>query len=274
MSYRLVALDLDGTLLDSHFEIRPESVVAIAELRRRGIGVMIVTGRHHVAVAPYHRALDLDLPAICCNGTYLFDFQTGEARMGKSLSHTQALFVLKKVRERGVHALMYLENAITYERSEPHLAHLLAWSATLAPSDRPAFVQVENFESAVIGARVIWKFALSHPFYEPLGALVADLEREMGLACEWSGENRVDIAQGGNSKGNLLSKWLEMQGIVPPEVVAFGDGLNDISMLKLVGLGVAMGNSTHAVQIAANRVAGSHNSSAIADILSQYVLTA
>lgn len=272
MNYRLIALDLDGTLLDSNFEIRPESVAAICELRRRGIGVMIVTGRHHVAVAPYHHALGLDLPAICCNGTYLFDFSTGQPEMCKPLSHTQALFVLRKIREHGVHALMYVENAITYEQSEPHLARLLTWSKNLSLAERPTFKEVDSFETAVVGARVIWKFALSHALYDPLSAIVADLEREMGLSCEWSADNRVDVAQSGNSKGNLLASWLETQGIAPSDVVAFGDGLNDISMLRLAGLGVAMGNSTHAVQIAADLVTGSNDSSAIADTLLQHVL--
>jgi len=274
VKYRLVVFDLDGTLLDSDFQVRPESIVSIDALRRQGIGAMIVTGRHHVAAAPYHRALGLDLPAICCNGTYLFNYATGQSQMGKPLSHTQALFMLRKIRERGVHALMYINDAITYEQTEPHLARLLAWAQTLSPSERPTFRQVENFESTVINSPIIWKFALSHSLYEPLGELVADVQREMGLACEWSGENRVDVAQGGNSKGNLLAQWLETQGISPTEVVAFGDNLNDISMLQLVGLGVAMGNSTHAVQISADRVIGSHNSAAIADTLHRYMLTA
>ena len=274
MKYKLVVFDLDGTLLDSDLQVRPESIAAIDQLHRRGIGAMIVTGRHHVAVGPYHHALGLELPAICCNGTYLFNFETGQTQMGKPLSHTQALFMLRKIRERGVHALMYVDDAITYEESEPHLARLLAWAETLPPSLRPTFQQVENFESTVINSPIIWKFALSHSLYEPLGELVADIQREMGLACEWSGENRVDVAQGGNSKGQMLANWLETQGIAPSEVVAFGDNLNDISMLQLVGLGVAMGNSTHAVQISANRVIGSNNSSAIADTLQRYVLAA
>ena len=272
MKYRLVAFDLDGTLLDSDLQLRPESIAAIETLRQRGIGAMIVTGRHHVATAPYQQALGLELPAICCNGTYLFNFESRQSLMGKPLSHTQALFMLRKIRERGVHALMYVDDAITYEQTEPHLARLLVWAETLPPAQRPTFRQVENFESTVINAPIIWKFALSHPVYEPLGELVTDIQREMGLACEWSGDNRVDVAQGGNSKGHLLAQWLETQGIAPAAVVAFGDNLNDISMLQLVGLGVAMGNSTHAVQISADRVIGSHNSSAIADTLQRYVL--
>ena len=93
MSYRLVALDLDGTLLDSGLAIRPESVEVIAEARRQGVEVMLVTGRHHVVTAPYHRQLGLETPAICCNGTYLYDFGAQRASLGNPLSRTQALLL-------------------------------------------------------------------------------------------------------------------------------------------------------------------------------------
>ena len=63
MTYRLVALDLDGTLLDSQLQIRTETIDALSRLRAQGIQAMIVTGRHHVAAYPYWQQLGLDLPA-------------------------------------------------------------------------------------------------------------------------------------------------------------------------------------------------------------------
>lgn len=271
MSFRLVALDLDGTLLDSRLQIRPESVDAVAGLRQRGVDVMLVTGRHHVAAAPYHRALGLDLPAICCNGSYLFDFRRGEALMPNPLSRTQALFLLRKIRESGVHALMYIHHAITYERTEPHLARLLAWADTQRPEDRAAFQHVARFEDVAIAADIVWKFALTHPIAERLAELVADVERDMGLACEWSGPRRVDIAQGGNSKGALLERWLAANDIPAERVIAFGDSPNDISMLRLAGLGVAMAGCAPEVREAADWLAGTNDSDTIARTLERFL---
>ncbi|KLU19670.1 pyridoxal phosphate phosphatase, partial [Proteus mirabilis] len=74
MSYRVIALDLDGTLLDDQKRILPESLEALNLARKAGVKVLIVTGRHHVAIHPFYQALDLDTPAICCNGTYLYDY--------------------------------------------------------------------------------------------------------------------------------------------------------------------------------------------------------
>lgn len=75
MSYRVIALDLDGTLLDNQKRILPQSLAALAQARAAGIKVVVVTGRHHVAIHPFYQALEIDTPAICCNGTYLYDFQ-------------------------------------------------------------------------------------------------------------------------------------------------------------------------------------------------------
>ncbi|WP_277395227.1 HAD-IIB family hydrolase [Erwinia sp. JH02] len=71
MSYRIIALDLDGTLLTPSKTILPESLEALKKAQQAGIKILIVTGRHHVAIHPFYQALALDTPAICCNGTYL-----------------------------------------------------------------------------------------------------------------------------------------------------------------------------------------------------------
>ncbi|KPA08544.1 HAD-IIB family hydrolase [Pantoea agglomerans] len=71
MNYRVIALDLDGTLLTPAKTILPQSIEALNQARQAGVHVAIVTGRHHCAIHPFYQALQLDTPAICCNGTYL-----------------------------------------------------------------------------------------------------------------------------------------------------------------------------------------------------------
>ena len=71
MTTRVIALDLDGTLLTPKKTLLPSSIEALARAREAGYQLIIVTGRHHVAIHPFYQALALDTPAICCNGTYL-----------------------------------------------------------------------------------------------------------------------------------------------------------------------------------------------------------
>ena len=74
MNYQVIALDLDGTLLTHEKKILPESIKALTDARKAGAKVVIVTGRHFVAIHPFYQALELDTPAICCNGALLYDY--------------------------------------------------------------------------------------------------------------------------------------------------------------------------------------------------------
>lgn len=274
MSYRMIALDLDGTLLDGANRIREETLAALRQCRARGLQVVLVTGRHHVAAYPYYHQLGLDSPVLCCNGTYAYDYQARNALFSNPLTKQQAHQILEKIRQYGVHSLMYVDNAMTYETREPHLDTLLAWADPLPEHVRPAITRVDRFEAEIERVAIIWKFAISHPDTDELQAFIADVEDHIGLSCERSGHHRYDVAQAGNSKGGLLAAWLKTQGIDPAEVIAFGDNHNDISMLEMAGMGVAMGNSDDTVKASARLIIGNNNSNAIADTLHRYVVMA
>lgn len=76
MKYKLVAIDLDGTLLNSHGDIWPEVVKQIKTLSNN-INFILTTGRHHSTVVFYHQQLALKTPIICCNGSYLYEVTSG-----------------------------------------------------------------------------------------------------------------------------------------------------------------------------------------------------
>ncbi|WP_192457182.1 pyridoxal phosphatase [Musicola keenii] len=272
MTYRVIALDLDGTLLTQKKTILPESLMALELAKQAGIKILIVTGRHHSAIHPFYQALELDTPAICCNGTYLYDYQTQRASCANPLQPHQARQVLDMLEHFAIHGLMYADDTMMYQHTTGHITRSLAWSQTLPEHQRPAFQQVENLHVATHDAGNIWKFATSHADSAALNEFAASVEHELGLACEWSWIDQVDVAQTGNSKGNLLQRWAASQGIAMNEIVAFGDNFNDISMLSNVGLGVAMGNSADDVKARADLVIGHNEQPGIADIIMSRVL--
>lgn len=272
MHYRLIALDLDGTLLNARKQILPESLAALAEARAAGLEVMIVTGRHHVAIHPFYRALALDTPAICCNGTYLYDYLGQRVLAADPLHADQAQAVLDRLEAQQIHGLLYVDNAMIYQRPTGHVQRSHAWAESLPADQRPVLQQVESLREAAQHADAIWKFATSDEDGDRLRDFAAGIERDLGLSCEWSWHDQVDVAQAGNSKGRRLAEYAATRGIALDQVVAFGDNFNDISMLESVGLGVAMGNSDDAVKARAQRVIGSNETPAIADFLRQHVL--
>ncbi|MTD26772.1 pyridoxal phosphatase [Erwinia sorbitola] len=272
MSYRIIALDLDGTLLTPTKTILPESLDALQKAQQAGIKILIVTGRHHVAIHPFYQALALDTPAICCNGTYLYDYQAKKVLQSDPLPKEQALRVIEMLDTAGIHGLLYVDDAMLYQAETGHVTRTINWGLTLPEAQRPTFLHVDSLADAARNAHSIWKFALSHADTAALQQFAEKVEAEMGLACEWSWHDQVDIAKAGNSKGKRLAEWVAANGYQMSDVIAFGDNYNDLSMLETVGLGVAMGNADEAIKARAKRVIGTNLEPGIAEIIYREVL--
>ena len=274
MKYRLVALDLDGTLLDSSLQIRLQTIDALQRVRQQGVQVMIVTGRHHTAAHAYWHQLGLELPAICCNGTYIYDFRQHRPLIGNPLTREEAGELLDIVRQHPVHAMVYIDEAMTYETDSAHLDGLRRWSASLPEAVRPRLEPVDSFDRLIEETGTIWKFLVASEDIHVLEAFEQTVGARREFSCVRSAGNRVDIARGGNIKGQRLAEFIAQQGILPQEVIAFGDQNNDKEMLELAGFGVAMGNSRNEVRDCADWVTGTNDSNGIAEVLHRFVLTA
>lgn len=272
MSYRVIALDLDGTLLDNQKRILPQSLAALAEARAAGVKVVLVTGRHHVAIHPFYHALQIETPAICCNGTYLYDFQQKKVLDADPLAKEQAKRVLQLLKQSDIHGLMYVDDAMLYQEPSGHVIRTLAWAEGLPEVQRPTLLQVNSLAQAADDVQAIWKFATSYSDIPALHNFAKMIEKELRLACEWSWHDQVDIVKDGNSKGKRLQQWVESQGLRMDQVVAFGDNYNDLSMLEAVGLGVAMGNADDAIKERADLVIADHLQPGIAAVIRTKVL--
>ncbi|MBK0035392.1 pyridoxal phosphatase [Erwinia sp. S43] len=272
MSYRIIALDLDGTLLTPNKTILPESLEALAKARQAGVKVLIVTGRHHVAIHPFYQALALDTPAICCNGTYLYDYQAKKVLHSDPLPKDQAQRVIEMLDDAAIHGLLYVDDAMLYQAETGHVTRTINWGLTLPESQRPTFLHVDSLAGAAQSAQSIWKFAVSHQDTAELQRFAQKVEDELGLACEWSWHDQVDIAKAGNSKGKRLAEWVAAEGYQMSDVLAFGDNYNDLSMLETVGLGVAMGNADEAIKARAGRVIGTNLEPGIAETIYREIL--
>ncbi|CAK9884500.1 MAG: Pyridoxal phosphate phosphatase YbhA [Candidatus Erwinia impunctatus] len=272
MRYRVIALDLDGTLLTAKKTILPESLLALNKAREAGVKVILVTGRHHVAIHPFYQTLALNTPAICCNGSYSYDYQTKGVLQADPLSLSQTLQVIDVLKQTSIHGLLYVDDAMLYTEETGHITRALQWEQTLPQHQRPTLNRVNSLEQGAREAKSIWKFALAHPERDELHTFIAQIESKFGLACEWSWIDQVDIAQTGNSKGKRLAQWVESQGYTMNDVVAFGDNYNDISMLERAGLGVAMGNADEAVKQRADIVISNNEEPGIAQLIEERIL--
>lgn len=268
MTYQAIAFDLDGTLLSSNATILESSKKAIQQVREKGVKVFFVTGRHHTAVRPYYAEMKLDTPVVCCNGTYLYDFHQDKVLAGNPLSPELASSLIQQAQAQGIHTAVYFRDAMTYEQLNPHFEKFQKWVASCPENVRPDVHQVESFQQEIDKGTTVWKVLISDPDLEKMQNFVDTLPLDQ-VSPEWSWVDRADITAVGNNKGACLLELLQIEGISPDAVVAFGDNFNDISMLQAVGLGIAMGGSEAEVQQAAKRTIGSNHEDSIAQTLAE-----
>lgn len=259
MSYKVLALDLDGTVLTDRQTIHPEVKQAITEASRR-CHVVIVTGRHHTAARPYYDELELTTPIICCNGTYIYDYLSETVATQNAITRQDALEFIALCEKLPGKLVTYVSDAMTYLRSNPapYMKALEQWAEELKGTQRPNIHAVASFRDLVQQTDFIWKFVVEGP-PDSLASLIANDWVKTRFSAERSWSNRVDFAAQGNSKGKRLREYVDALGYDPDHVIAVGDNHNDTSMLHYAGLGVAMNNADDPVKSEADMVCATDN---------------
>ncbi|MGG4609424.1 Cof-type HAD-IIB family hydrolase [Providencia sp. Me31A] len=271
--YKVLALDLDGTVLTQEHTIHPSVKQAIQAAAKK-CHVMIVTGRHHTAARPYYDELGLTTPIICCNGTYIYDYQNEKVITHNALSKENALTFIELAQQNKLKMVMYITDAMVYSKIDPidYMSVMEQWAKDPAMSHPPKIYRIDSFQKQVKQADYIWKFVVEG---EP-----ATLERFLSTPwikqtfnAEKSWSNRFDFAAKGNNKGTRLAEYLDSLGYNSNQVIAVGDNHNDISMIELAGLGVAMKNADDTVKSHANSVcATDNNGDGLARLIHEHIL--
>ena len=235
--YKLLALDLDGTVLNSKDQISQPLQETIRNLPD-DIIVMIVTGRHHTAAKPYYDQLNLKTPIICGNGTYIYDYQNAEVVCENAIAKEHAAQFLSLCDDYDLKKIIHVTDSMLYDECNPmvHMKALLHWALSFPENDRPSILKTSDFAASIHENNYVWKFVV-----EGGEKNVDEFAAHPFIRREFSGEqsfvNRFDFMRKGNSKGNRLTEQIKIMGILPEQVVAIGDNHNDISMIELAGMG-------------------------------------
>jgi Cof subfamily protein (haloacid dehalogenase superfamily) len=246
---RLLALDLDGTLMDDSMVIKSDRVRrAIAAAQARGVIVTLATGRMFDFLLSFAHDLGITAPLICYQGGLIQAPDAGRPIYRATMEPALVRQVLALKAQRGWHFVLYAGDDVFLDERRHH----------------------EQFYRDMLGERLVWVDDLSamlerHApvkflvFVEPDEAenVLAELRRQFGGQMELP-RSHAKIIEGnplGVSKGDALRRLSEHLGIQRAEVMAIGDQDNDLPMITWAGLSVAMGNGSPAVKAAADWVA-------------------
>jgi hypothetical protein len=279
---RLLAVDIDGTLLDSRGRLPEVHHEALAEAASRGVSVALVTGRSFHFTRPIVERLHLPLTVIVNNGAVVKQ-RDGATLLRHVLPRDAARAVLLQTRtfEDSV-AIVFDrpdvddERQIVYERMDwthPHRRGYYEKNKAFiasAPSSLADALADEDpiqvmFNGAVDPMRALVGELRSAPMADRYSVAITEYElRDFSL---------VDVNAAGCSKGTTLARWAMREGYARDEVMAVGDNLNDLEMLDFAGTPVVMGNAADIVKRARPYyITGSNDEGGLADAIRRFAL--
>ncbi|WP_326698699.1 Cof-type HAD-IIB family hydrolase [Streptomyces sp. NBC_01754] len=261
---RLIATDLDGTLLRDDKTLSDRTIAALAAAEEAGIEVFFVTGRPARWMDVVSAHVHGHGMAICANGAAVADLHAdGRLVEVRPLERTLALDVVRILRDAapGTSFAVELTTGINYEPSYPPF-HLDP-GATVALAEK-----LLHEEQPSSGAPVL-KVLAHHPELAPDGFLTLAREAAGDLASitRSSPTALLEISGLGVSKAGTLAACCAERGIAPAEVVAFGDMPNDVEMLSWAGASFAMANAHPAALAAATGVTLTNNEDGVAVVI-------
>lgn len=266
MKYKLIALDVDGTLLNDDHVLTAGTAEVIRKIAAQGVEFVLCTGRAPVNSIPFMRELGLEGYVISHNGAALVDVTTEKIVHEFSLNPMGLEPYMEYCRKEGVHFdinttfELYVEGVDGLDQEAKDLYHKFLMEPKELPQD--------------------W-----HELSEPIVKFTATADKDKidKVFQEWSlwlqefnmlrsGDYFIDLMNKEASKGAALKKLAEKRGIAPEHVLAIGNYYNDLTMLTYAGLGIAMDNSPLEVKAAANDVTASNNEEGVKLALEKYCL--
>ena len=277
MAIRIIALDIDGTLLNSRWQVSPANCAAITEATRRGIEVALVTGRRYDFALPVARQIDSPLTMIVNNGA-LVRTRDGQTILRHLLPRDTARRVLlASVPWRAGTAVVFdrpKANQVVlesidwedptrggyYARNREFLAEAVPLESCLTEDDPIQVLfsgtvgSMQEAEMTLRGVQFVAEFALAVTVYE---------DRDFSM---------IDVIHPAVSKGTALAEWAGSQGVTRGEILAIGDNHNDLEMLSFAGVPVVMGNSVPELKERGWHVTRSNDEDGVAAAIERFAL--
>ena len=268
MKYNMIVLDLDGTLTNRDKVITPRTKQSLMEAQKRGLKVVLASGRPTYGVLPLAKELELEKYGgyiLSFNGGIIMDCRTQEVVFRKELPVEENSRIVNLARQEQVDILTYQGPRILtnnqdnpYAKIESRINHL-------------ELKQIENLEH-YLDFQVPKFLMLDDGDY--LASVEGRVKAALGknFSVYRSEAYFLEILPRGIDKAQCLAQLLKLLGMQREEMIACGDGFNDISMIEYAGLGVAMENAVRPVRNAADYVTLSNNDDGVAHVVEKFFL--
>lgn len=274
MKYKLICIDMDGTLLNSQGEVTQENQEALKKAQEKGVHIALTTGRLYQSAKGFNEQLGLKGPIISANGTYIGFPNQEKPFYYKGFSYDEVVTFYECARQYPVEIhFSTIKGVLCDQRTEENEAYHNKLNSMLPEKERFEIAYIGDFDNAfkTYDGKILKAFCMAQE-KEALQKLKQKL-MQLGLyevSSSW--DNNIEIMPKGIDKGYGVRKLAELLNIKREEVICIGDHENDLSMLQYAGVGVAMGNSTANVIAQADDQTLTNDESGVAKVIEKYIL--
>ncbi|MCL1949381.1 MAG: Cof-type HAD-IIB family hydrolase [Turicibacter sp.] len=279
---KLIAIDMDGTLLSSDKKISAENKLALQEAIDAGHQVMICTGRHHDSLLTFLKDENLSFPISASNGAFT---QTDEKIIHEtSMEYATAARLFEWLQSHRYPFKFYTNRGAFSERDFLQLAKEAnqkvpvqegehwEWEVFLDHQRKSNLTPISSFNQVEKGNIRIYKFFVYTPEIEKKSALKDWLQELGGTHFTSSMDDNVEIMGVDGHKGTGITQMAQHFGIPLSDTIAIGDNHNDIPMLKTAGTAIAMGNAEPEVKALCDYTTKSNDEGGVAFAIREFVL--
>lgn len=265
---KLIAVDIDGTLLNSSHEMTARTENALKAALFQGVKIVLATGKTRRSADALLSRLNLDTPGVYLQGLSVH-YPDGSTRHEQTLDTNIARKVITFAEDRGFEVAAYVGSRILVRTQSAHADELTLNYGEPAPEVVGPLVNLLNTTS--FNKLLLMK----KNDFKKINALRWQLSVQLdGTArlMQAGIMDMVEVLPPGASKGKTLKVLLGELGVAPENVLAMGDGENDIEMLQLAGIGVAVGNAHESLKKVADYVVGTNDADGVAEAVERFVL--
>lgn len=252
MQYKLLAVDVDGTLLRRDGAIDPADAAAIDRLRAHGVPVTIVTGRLYSGTRPVAASLRLAGPIACVDGSHIVDVGDDRALYASPICGDDALELRAVLARHHIARFIFAQDTIIHDaEGEPFAGYVRTWSPNVdvvaRVTDHPSWEHEHGVMAVVaVGAETDILDAA-----EELRARLAQKARVITFAVGRTNRHAMVVRADGPTKGTAITWLAAHHGCSTEEVVAVGDWINDVPMFQVAGRSFVMGQAPDEVKATA-----------------------
>ncbi len=259
---KAVALDLDGTLLNSRKEISEENKNILKKLSENGVEILIVTGRPYPITKKIAESLEIPLTVICYNGARVMNLKTDEIIFEKVLEEKQVLKIIEFCRKNKKDLNLFQNDVWYVEDLESIGTKYYKKNSRLEPTLK-SFDTFDSFK--MIKSIIIDENNVLEEVEKELREILGN-----SVYFTYSQDKYLEILNKDVNKGLTLKNVLEEKGIGMSECIAFGDAHNDLEMLELAGVGVAMGNAHEILKSRVQHITDTNDNDGVGKFLKKF----